>query len=326
MVVLFHYTMSRDQADLGFKLGTTGVDLFFIISGFVILMSLEHIERSRQFIINRVSRLYPTYWACVTITFLVLLMDAIYKGSYGDVSIPQFLGNMTMFQFYLGISDLDAPYWTMILEMIFYIFMMILFHFKVLKRLNEIGILMTISIALMVHFQFDNIWVRRLFYWIPFLQFWPLFFMGTLFYKLITKNVNQFRYYGMAVVCLFSQIVLFKHSGRSNHFIDSWEYALMLLLYFSLFVLFVRGRLKFVINKPLLFLGKISFALYLIHYMISCRFIIPILTEEMNLSFWLSSAVALFCSIILAVGITYFIEVPYSKKMRTKLYQLYNRS
>jgi peptidoglycan/LPS O-acetylase OafA/YrhL len=44
MVVVFHFTMGRNQADLGFKLGTTGVYLFFIISGFVILLSLEHVE------------------------------------------------------------------------------------------------------------------------------------------------------------------------------------------------------------------------------------------------------------------------------------------
>ena len=33
VVVLFHLTMEREQAKLGFELGVTGVDLFFIISG-----------------------------------------------------------------------------------------------------------------------------------------------------------------------------------------------------------------------------------------------------------------------------------------------------
>lgn len=39
MVVFFHFTMDRPQGQMGFKLGVTGVDLFFIISGFVIFMS-----------------------------------------------------------------------------------------------------------------------------------------------------------------------------------------------------------------------------------------------------------------------------------------------
>ena len=69
MVVLFHFTMGRKEANLGFKLGTTGVDMFFIISGFVIFMSINKVKTSGEFIINRISRLYPTYWACVTFTF-----------------------------------------------------------------------------------------------------------------------------------------------------------------------------------------------------------------------------------------------------------------
>lgn len=320
MVVLFHFTKGRNEADLGFKLGTTGVDLFFIISGFVILLSLEHVEKSGQFIINRISRLYPTYWASVTITFSVLLFYGIYTMDFSSVSIVQYLGNMTMFQFYLKIPDLDGPYWTMIIEMLFYIFMLILFRFKFLKHLNKIGVFLTVFIVVLVYFQFDNIWVKRLFHGIPVLQFWPLFFMGSLFYKIITKNINQTKYYGMIILCLFSQIILFEYSGRSRSFIDFWEYAFMLIFYFYLFTLFVNGRLKFIINKPSLFLGKISFALYLTHQLISTGFIMPILTNNLNLNFWSSSIIALICSIGIATCITYFIEIPYSRKMKNILY------
>ncbi len=320
MVVFFHFTMGRNQADLGFKLGTTGVDLFFIISGFVILLSLEHVEKSGQFIINRISRLYPTYWASATITFSILLIHGIYKMDFSNVSIVQYLGNMTMFQFYFKIPNLDGPYWTMIIEMLFYIFMVIIFQFKLLKYLNSIGVILTILIVLTTHFQIDNIWVRRLFYGVPILQFWPLFFAGILFYKIIKKNINQTRHYGMIMLCLISQIILFDYSGRSKGFIDFWEYAFMLIFYFSLFILFVNGRLKFIISKPSLFLGKISFSLYLIHQMISIGYIIPFLTNRVNFNFWFSSAIALFCSIGLATFITYFIEVPYSRKMKKKLY------
>lgn len=322
MVVLFHFTMGRNQADLGFKLGTTGVDLFFIISGFVILLSLEYVEKSGQFIINRISRLYPTYWASVTITFSLLIVSGLYRMNFTNVSIVQYLGNMTMFQFYLKIPNLDGPYWTMIIEMLFYIIMVILFQFKLLKYLNSIGVALTIIIVLITHFQIDNIWVNNLFYGVPVLQFWPLFFAGILFYKLIKKNINQTKCYGMIMLCLISQIMLFDYSGNSSSFIDLWEYAFMLFFYFSLFTLFVNGRLKFIINKPSLFLGKISFALYLTHQMISLGIIIPFLTKKLNFNFWLSSAIALFCSIVLATFITYFIEVPYSRKMRNKLYSI----
>ncbi len=231
-----------------------------------------------------------------------------------------------MFQFYLGISNLDGPYWTMIIEMLFYILLVILFQFKLLKSLNSIGMALTILIVLITHYLFNNNLVYLIFNGVPILQFWPLFFSGILFYKIIEKNVNKTKYYSMIILCLISQIVLFDYSGRSKDFIDYWEYAFMLISYFSLFTLFVNGKLRFIINKPSLFFGKISYAFYLTHQMISYGFIIPILTNKLNLNFWIASTIALFCSIGLATFVTYFIEIPYSKKMRNKLYTiLYKR-
>ena len=52
-----------------------------------------------------------------------------------------------MFQYYLKISDLDGPYWTMIIEMIFYIFILLLFHFKILRYFNLLGILLSITLV-----------------------------------------------------------------------------------------------------------------------------------------------------------------------------------
>ena len=123
LVVFFHFTLGRNQYNSFFKLGATGVDLFFIISGFVIFMSLQKVSRSADFLINRASRLYPTYWAAVTFTFISLTAYSLLKGG-GDLGskLMQYVGNLTMFQFYLGITDIDGPYWTLIIEMIFYIF------------------------------------------------------------------------------------------------------------------------------------------------------------------------------------------------------------
>ena len=118
LVVLFHFTMNTEKQNLGFNLGVTGVDLFFMISGFVILLSLNHVKYSYQFVINRVSRLYPTYWACVTFTFLLINFTSIFRLTMTE--FVHYLANMSMFQFYFRVDDLDGPYWTMIIEMIFY--------------------------------------------------------------------------------------------------------------------------------------------------------------------------------------------------------------
>ncbi len=319
MVVFFHFTMGRKEAQLGFKLGTTGVDLFFIISGFVIFMSLTKVKNSRDFIINRVSRLYPTYWTCVSITFLLIIIDKICKHS--DIPFIQYIGNMTMFQYYFRIPDLDGCYWTMIIEMIFYIGILFLFQFKVLRYLNFLGITLSVILAICTSvFNNNNPVINRLFQAIPLLQFIPLFFAGTVFYKMYTEKTKLLENYAIVIICLVCQILLFNYSGRSRLFISHFEYGIMVTLYFCLFTLFINGRLKFVVSKVTLFLGKISFALYLIHEHISIDIIIPFLVNKLHVNFWIASVCITLPIIIgLAALITYKIEVPFSKKMKEKL-------
>ncbi len=321
MVVFFHFTIGRPEAKLGFKLGTTGVDLFFIISGFVIFMSLTKVKTSVDFIINRVSRLYPTYWVSVTFTFVLILIASIYKDDgLLKTNIIHYLGNMTMFQFYLRIPNLDGPYWTMIIEMIFYIGILLLFHFKQLKYLNIIGITLSILVVILGLFFYNNPIIKNSLAFIPLLKYIPLFFAGTVFYKIYSFKNQLFENYLILLLCLICQILLFNCLGKSHDFINQKEYAIMIILYFGLFTLFVNDKLSFIVSKGTLFLGKISFALYLIHQYISIHLIIPYFTEELMVNFWIVSLfISLPVVIILASIITYYIEVPFSKKMKEKL-------
>lgn len=323
LVILFHFTMLRDEAKLGFKLGTTGVDLFFMISGFVILHSLKHISSSYEFVINRVSRLYPTYWTCVTIVFALIIIQSLFNLNGDKIDVIQYLGNMTMFQFYLRIEDLDAPYWTMIIEMVFYITMLILFYFKLLKYIIHIGLLVLSLMIILFILDFDNIWLIRIIWWIPVLQFLPLFFAGILFYLIATDHKNNFEKYIILVFCLLSQIFLFDYAGRSRAFISQTEYSIMLTIFFILFTLFVNGKLKFIVSRLTLFLGEISFVFYLIHQKISADYLIPFFTNTLNMNFWLALMITLFVIIIISTLITYYIGIPYSKKMKDKLYVVF---
>jgi len=321
MVVFFHFTMGRAQANLGFKVGTTGVDLFFIISGFVIYMSIGKVKTSLDFVINRVSRLYPTYWTCVSFTFVLIAVNSMFKNiGWGYSDIIGYLVNMTMFQFYFEIPSIDGTYWTMIIEMIFYLGILFLFHFKMLKYLNFIGLSLTFLVVTATFFWPQTYLVTRVMYWIPLLQFIPLFLAGTVFYKIYTFKNKRLENYALLLVCLISQILLFNFAGGSKKYIIQSEYALMLIVYFTLFVLFVNNKLGFIVSKWSLFLGKISFALYLVHQYISIRIIIPYLVDDLQLNFWMASLlVALPVVILLAALITNFIEVPFSKKLKEKL-------
>jgi peptidoglycan/LPS O-acetylase OafA/YrhL len=76
-VVLYHYTFAYDFhfklfSDHKFYLyhGNLAVPLFFVISGFVIFLTLEKSKRKTDFLVSRFSRLYPSYWAAMFITII----------------------------------------------------------------------------------------------------------------------------------------------------------------------------------------------------------------------------------------------------------------
>lgn len=85
-VVLFHMTAVEHKYSGGdillppmldfFQLG---VDLFFIISGFVMVIvsrgRFQKVAESKRFLFNRVSRIYPTYWLYFGLTLAVLLVQ-----------------------------------------------------------------------------------------------------------------------------------------------------------------------------------------------------------------------------------------------------------
>lgn len=322
MVVLFHYTLRRTEYNTILKLGTTGVDLFFIISGFVIFMSLKNIESGRQFAVNRFARLYPTYWASVSFTFiLMVIVNAVYHPEHLDLQfLWRYLANLTMFQFYLNVPDLDSTYWTLLLEMLFYIFMLILFKLKLLKYINSIGLSLSVATVIAAHFFYDIPAVKTVIVYVPLLQFMPLFLMGINFYKIYTCSTRSYAQYIIPLLCLIMQILLFKYAGRSKSFIFHQEYAAMLTLYFILFTAFVNGALDFIVNKITLFFGRISYAVYVVHQYVSLSVIFPVFLVKLQWDFWVTSLfVALPVVILVATAITYFIEIPMRYRLKKVL-------
>jgi hypothetical protein len=84
-VLLFHLSYHTDpyrQFPIQFPWGHYGVELFFVISGFVILMTLERSASRTEFVISRVTRLYPTYWCAVLFTTCVLALLAKTRGLF----------------------------------------------------------------------------------------------------------------------------------------------------------------------------------------------------------------------------------------------------
>ena len=84
-VLLFHFTrFSSGTSPFNYNIGATGVDFFFMLSGFVILMTLDKKPSVGQFFWGRITRIVPTYWACATVTLI-----AIYTFTKKDFGIHQ---------------------------------------------------------------------------------------------------------------------------------------------------------------------------------------------------------------------------------------------
>jgi peptidoglycan/LPS O-acetylase OafA/YrhL len=120
-VVNFHYFFGLTDKLSWYRYGNLGVELFFIISGFVISQSAATAS-TRNFILGRFIRLYPLFWIACTITYLVTLLMP--NGT--PVHFAEYLISMTMLgdklSSALGYGGLvDPSYWTLAVELMFYV-------------------------------------------------------------------------------------------------------------------------------------------------------------------------------------------------------------
>lgn len=135
-VVAFHYlyngidngkvgSISHEPIAALAQYGYLGVNLFFMISGYVITASAAG-KTARQFAVGRALRLYPAFWVALAITSGVALFLG---GERMGVTPEQFLANLTMVPSLLGQPYVDGVYWTLLYELQFYVavFLLILF-------------------------------------------------------------------------------------------------------------------------------------------------------------------------------------------------------
>lgn len=106
--------------------GQFGVDLFFIISGFVILMSAWGRDVT-SFTTSRISRLFPGYWAAVLLTAGLLMF--VWSPTDKVVELTDVGVNLTMVQTAFSVPMVDGVYWTLWFELRFYVLIGILMLF-----------------------------------------------------------------------------------------------------------------------------------------------------------------------------------------------------
>jgi peptidoglycan/LPS O-acetylase OafA/YrhL len=114
-----------------FDAGKYAVLLFFLVSGYVIPMSLERHGSLRRFWIGRLCRIYPAYLATIVIAAglaaagLYRLPDQVRAETTASV-----LAHASMLQDLLGVRGVVRPFWTLSFEMLFYLLVAGLFAWR----------------------------------------------------------------------------------------------------------------------------------------------------------------------------------------------------
>ncbi|MCA1530981.1 acyltransferase [Bradyrhizobium sp. NBAIM03] len=110
--------------------GRFGVVLFFFVSGFVIPFSFpDSATPVRDFMISRFFRLYPAYWTSIVVGLVsVQLLDS------KSFPLGQIAANVTMLQTFVNVPNLWVFYWTLAIELLFYVGCTILFAMGLLNR------------------------------------------------------------------------------------------------------------------------------------------------------------------------------------------------
>lgn len=310
-VVFFHYTAvyrslygHSFSESYDFGIGLYGVEFFFMISGFVIFMTLSRIKSASDFLFNRVVRLYPAYIACMLITFGCVQ----YFGLPGlETTFTDMLVNITMFQKAVGVPDVDGAYWSLFSEWMFYLLMVSLFLFKKLDKVLWVGAAWLVLNVINIHFLHLGYAARLLN-----LYHGVFFYSGILFYMLYTGAGRK------STV----QLHLLASFGVALSFfaMENWAFMAVGVVLYSVFYLGISGRMSILVNKPLLFLGSISYALYLFH-----QYIGYIIINQTKAYFGDSILVIvppLVISIVCAYLITQLIEQPTVQFLK-KLYKGY---
>lgn len=320
-VVLYHFT-ARENPYWGRPVldvfpdfapvaafGALGVQLFFIISGFVILMSASG-RSIGDYVASRAGRLLPGYWAGVLLTGGLLL---VVWPEAEDISITQVLANLTMLQTPLGVEHVDGVYWTLWVELKFYV----LISFFMMLGITKLRIL-TVSMLWPVVAAMAETADSDLLSEILMPDYAPLFAGGMLLFVLLDNRRNLVCWFGIlinvALAAQQTQTGQFKRmediTGLSFPSMACW---IVVVACFAVVAAATLTRLSRLSWTGLSFAGALTYPLYLIHEYVGW-WVIHLIQDALPPGITLLLAVEVCFGV--AWAIWKFIEVPLGPLIR----------
>lgn len=281
------------------ELGTLGVEMFFIISGFIIPYSLYKsnykINDWKTFLIKRVIRIYLPYLASLLLTISFILAWKYILPNFNNaykIDSKAILTNLFFINPFYKIDFINYSYWTLFVEIQYYL--LIAFTYPLIFKYNNVGVLLVGLVLFSLNFILPA-------GSLPLYSHFLLFTIGTVIFLYHTSQISAFQF---LLYCIFLLSLQFLW----HFYILHWGRTIPISIVSTLSIFFIV-KLNFY-NRFIHFLGNISFSLYLIHqpvivYLNSLMFLRGIQVDRfMYLVF------QLFISLIAAWLFYTFIEKP----------------
>ena len=326
MVVGFHMGWP------GFSFGYLGVDIFFVISGFLMFQIYSELESSRirSFYFRRLKRLLPAYLFVSLITtliiFLVILpferVSLVTQNLYANVLISNFY-YWTENQYFVsgGLRPL-LTFWSLALELQFYLIFPI--FFIIVKKYNKL-IFLIILFSALLHILLNMISPETAFFILP-ARLWEFLTGTAIAVKMNSQITNMYlgpRVFHLASILLILLVILFPFAKDIQAFYSN--FIVVAITSFLLKIGFSLGENQGFIRRIFLIIGKYSYSIYLVHLPIICLICYQPFSGNLKPGADLKlNLFSILLIIIFAYLVFYFIENPFRQiKSFRKLFSLY---
>jgi exopolysaccharide production protein ExoZ len=295
------------------RIGNLGVDLFFVLSGFLIYgMLIEKPRPFKRYLARRIQRIYPTF----TVVFIIYL--ALSVAFPAESKIPGGLSDAVIFiaQNYLlmpglfEITPIITVAWSLSYEFFYYLLIPMLVAALCMRAWHFQYRVLFFLLVSVFGFGYFSAYGGP----IGLLMFIP----GILVYELLeSKAVRNLPPVGLPSLLLAVGIVVVLNDLGTNGW---WKYALLYILFF-VFCLecFASSGLtsRIFSSSSLRWLGNMSYSYYLIHglslkgiFLLLSKVYPPV--QDGSLMFWMLLPLFFFLTLIPSTVLFIFVEKPYS--------------
>ena len=321
LVVLFHaYAGWPKQIPYGntytdvtlFKLGWLGVELFFLVSGFVISITLEKTGTFSIFIYKRWLRLFP---AMLIATVLIYATLAIFHERPDGIppNLLSALPGLTFTNLWPRLLNIDIPqlevaFWTLYIEFKFYVIAGLTYYLFGKKYLTPFLVflfaLWVVTYGLTAQLEFQSLEVLMTISDALSLKHFGWFAAGSTYYRYYQTGDRKWLITTLLLI-LFSAISVRLETEGFNLEVTLGALAISALFILSFKLTFLQNMLQ---SRLLIFFGFISYPLYLIHNNAMISMIIKIESSAPWLYSLLTPYPAIICLVFTAYIIANYLE------------------